>query len=109
LKNRRKTFLASILLDKSGRTFNFSPSALEIREEKIVMKTLKQFLFAITMVIGISMTASAQKDGDKKTPPKEGKPPVIVVEPKKTKPEEKPKPEERRKKPEMFIFRFADE
>ena len=70
------------------------------------MKTLRQLLFVIAIVIGISMTASAQKDGDKKPPPKEGKPPVIVVKPK---PDEKPKTDDKRKKPEAFIFRFADE
>ncbi len=101
--------MASILPDKSGRAFNFPPSALEIREEKIEMKTLKQLLFAIAIVLGISMTASAQKGDDKKTPPKSGNPPVIVVVPKDKPKEEKPKPDERRKKPEAFLFRFADE
>ena len=73
------------------------------------MKTLKQSLFAIAVIIGISMTVLAQKDGDKKPPPKQGDPPVIVDKPKDKPKEEKPKPEERRKKPEAFIFRFADE
>ena len=100
-------FMALILPNKSGRTFNFSPSALKIREEKIVMKTLKQLLFAIAIVISVSMTASAQKDGDKKPPPKPS-PPIIVVEPKKPK-EDKPKNDDKRKKPEAFILNFRYE
>ena len=71
------------------------------------MKTLKQLLFAMTIVIAVSMTALAQKEGDKKLPPKPS-PPVIVVEPKKPK-EEKPKDDDKRKKPEAFIFNFRYE
>ncbi len=72
------------------------------------MKTLKQLLFAVLIVVGFSMTALAQKDGDKKPPPKPGNPPVIVVEPKKPR-EEKPKNEDKPKKPEAFMFSFKDE
>ena len=75
-----------------------------------MMKTLKQLLFAMVIVIGVSMTASAQKEGDKKPPPKQD-PPVIVVRPKNhDKPkEEKPKTEDKRKKPEAFMFNFRVE
>ena len=53
------------------------------------------------------MTASAQKEGDKKPPPKE-KPPVIVVEPKTPKPKDD-KPKDDKKKPQAFIFYFRNE
>ena len=103
-------FMALILPNKSGRTFNFSPSALKIREEKIVMKTLKQLLFAIAIIIGISMTTSAQKEGEKKPPPPKPSPPVIVVPPRKNPPkEDKPKNDDKRKKPEAFILNFRYE
>ncbi len=100
-------FMALILPNKSGRTFNFSPGALEIKEKKVVMNILKQLLFTMTIIVGISITASAQKDGDKKPPPKPS-PPVIVVEPKKPK-EDKPKNDDKRKKPEAFILNFRYE
>jgi len=72
------------------------------------MKTLKQILFAAAVMICFSITASAQKDGDKKTPPKDGKPPVIVVEPKDKKPKDE-KPKDDKKKPQMFILYFRNE
>ena len=67
------------------------------------MKNLKQIFFIAVLLIGISITASAQNKGDKKPPPKE--PPVIVVEPKKPK-EEKPKENKPKggKKPQVMIF-----
>jgi hypothetical protein len=76
-----------------------------------MMKTLKQLLFAMVIVIGVSMTASAQEDKGRKTPPKEGKPPVIVVPPRNPdKPkEDKPKNDDKRKKPEAFMFNFRAE
>lgn len=64
------------------------------------MNNLKQIFFVALLVIGVSITASAQKDGDKKPPPKGDKPPVIVVEPKKPK-DDKPKDG---KKPQVVIF-----
>lgn len=69
------------------------------------MNNSKQLLFAVALVIGISITASAQKDGDKKPPPKE-KPPIIVVNPDKKPKEDKPKGD---KKPEAFIFGLRKE
>jgi len=76
------------------------------------MKTLKQILFAVAVMICFSITASAQKEGDKKPPPKQD-PPVIVVEPKDKKPkEEKPKeekPKDDKKKPQAFIIYFRNE
>ncbi len=99
-------FMALILPDKSGRNSIFPLVPYKL-ERKNVMKTLKQLLFAMTIVIGVSMTASAQKDSDKKPPPKPN-PPVIVVEPKKPK-EEKPKNDDKRKKPEAFMSNFRYE
>ncbi len=72
------------------------------------MKTLKHLIFALAVMICFSMTASAQKEGDKKPPPKEGKPPVIVVEPKDKKPKDE-KPKDDKKKPQAFIFYFRNE
>lgn len=72
------------------------------------MKTLKQLLFAIALIVGFSLTASAQRDnGDKKPPPKPS-PPVIVVPPKPPK-DEKPKNDDKRKRPEAFLFNFRGE
>lgn len=56
------------------------------------MKVLKHILFTAALVIGISITASAQSTQPKKPPPKPD-PPIVKV-PDKTKPpprEEKPK------------------
>ena len=73
------------------------------------MKTLKQLLFAIAVVIGISLTTPAQDKGDKKPPPKPS-PPVIVVPPTKNPPkDDKPKNDDKRKKPEAIIFEFIEE
>ena len=64
------------------------------------MKTLTKLLFAAVVTVSFSLTAFAQKDGDK-PPPKE-KPPVIIVQPKNP-PPEKPK------KPEAFALYFREE
>ncbi len=64
------------------------------------MKNLKHILLAITLVAGISLTASAQNNDNKNRPPKE-KPPVVPVEPKKPK-EDKPK--DKGKKPEIYFY-----
>lgn len=72
------------------------------------MKILKQLFLAIALVVGISITASAQKPDGKKPPPKE-QPPVVPVEPKKPK-EEKPKDNDKDdkdnkgKKPEISFY-----
>ena len=74
-----------------------------------MMNNLKQLFFAAALVIGISITASAQKEGDKNPPPKP-KPPIIVVNPDKN-PDKKPKEDKPKgdKKPEAFIFGFRNE
>lgn len=70
------------------------------------MKNLKQILLAIALVVGFSLTASAQNNDQKKPPPKE-KPPVIPVEVKKPK-DEKPKDNDKGKKPEMVFYISAN-
>ena len=70
------------------------------------MKTLKQILFIMIFVIGVTISASAQKnDPGQKTPPKTD-PPKINVPDKKDPPKEKPRGDDRNndnrgKKPEM--------
>jgi hypothetical protein len=46
------------------------------------MKALKQLLFIAFITISASVAAFAQNREDKKPAPKEGKPPVIVIQPK---------------------------
>ncbi len=89
--------------NKNGRTLLTFPRAFEIKgrkEENKMINTLKQLLFAFALVVVVSITASAQKEGDKKPPPKKD-PPVIVVTPKNPPKEDKPKSD---KKPEAMIF-----
>ncbi len=59
----------------------------------VVMKIFKNLLFALTIMVGTSIAVSAQKDQDKKPPPKD-KPPVVKPGDKdrpKDKPPDKPK------------------
>ncbi|MDQ3180904.1 MAG: hypothetical protein M3Q33_10330 [Acidobacteriota bacterium] len=65
------------------------------------MKNLRQIFLAIALVVGISITASAQKDG-KKPPPKDN-PPVVPVPPKKPK-EDKPRDNDKGKKPGIVFY-----
>ncbi len=65
------------------------------------MKNLKHILLAIALIVGMSISASAQKD-EKKPPPKE-RPPVVPVEPKKPK-EDKPKDNDKGKKPGIVFY-----
>lgn len=66
------------------------------------MKTLKKLLLAVAVTICFSMTASAQRD---KPPPKEGKPPVIPVQPKPT----PDKPKDDRKRPQSVMFYIKED
>ena len=68
------------------------------------MKIFKQLIFVIALLVGFSVSVSAQKDG-KKTPPK-NPPPVIYIKPKEgEKPkEDKPKDEKKEKKPESYFL-----
>jgi hypothetical protein len=71
------------------------------------MKILKQLIFMSLVMIGLSMTAMAQRQDDKKNPPPKQDPPKIVV-PDKDRPPDKPKDDNnnsnRPKKPQDAIF-----
>lgn len=69
-----------------------------MEEEMRAMKTLKQILFALVAVAGLSLAVSAQK-GDQPKPPKDP-PPKIEPKPKDNPPKDQPKP----KKPGMSFF-----
>jgi hypothetical protein len=76
------------------------------------MKVLKQLLFAFAVTICLSLTASAQRQDDKKnTPPKDkDKVPFIQVVPKDDKkPKGNDRPKDDKKKPESIFFRFSEE
>lgn len=61
------------------------------------MKTLKQILFTLVAVVGLSLAVSAQKGGDKDRPPK--KPPEIPA------PDKRPKPkDDKPKKPDYGYY-----
>lgn len=70
------------------------------------MNNFKQLLIAIALVIGLSMTASAQRNDGKKTPPKEGNPPVIIPKdkPREDKPKDDGNKNNKGKKPEIFFL-----
>ena len=65
-----------------------------------MMNNLKQLLFAVALIVGVSISASAQKEGDKKPPPK---PPPPIIEPKDKNPKDD-KPKDDNKKPTAMIF-----
>ena len=65
------------------------------------MKILKHIFLTTALIVGISITASAQKGDNKNRPPKD-KPPVVPVVPKNPK-DEKPK-DDKGKKPEMVFY-----
>lgn len=72
------------------------------------MKVLKQILFAIAVMICFSITASAQKQDDKK-PPKNQETPKIKVVPKEgEKPKGNEKPKDDKKKPQSAYFKSTD-
>ena len=55
------------------------------------MKVLQKILFMLAITLGLSAMAFAQKDGDKKPPPK-NPPPVINPQPKNPPPDKPKKP-----------------
>ncbi len=70
-------------------------------------KILTHIFFVAAMLVGFSVTASAQQDGKKPRPPKE--PPPVIVPGKKPEPkDEKPK-DEKNKKPEATILYLRHE
>lgn len=66
----------------------------------IVMKILKNLLFALFITVGASVAVFAQRDQDKKPPPKD-KPPVVKPG---DKDRPKDKPPDKPKKPEYEAF-----
>jgi hypothetical protein len=109
--------MALILPVKKRHVFYLSrmPNDLQkLRDTK--MRTLKQLILAAAFIFCISMSASAQKNGNKKPPPKEGKPPVVVVKGDKGDKgdKERPKDEKNRgndnrgKKPPAYFFRMEE-
>ena len=64
------------------------------------MNTLKQLIFTFAVVIGLSIAVSAQKDDQRRPPPKD--PPPTVNPPREKPPPQKPPGDEKKpKKPEM--------
>lgn len=55
-----------------------------------MMKSLRQILFTMAMVIGLALTASAQKDDQKPRPPKPDPPKIEPKEDKRPRPPKKP-------------------
>jgi hypothetical protein len=80
---------------------HLSPKGPRIEKERgnlNVMNIFRQLLFITIFIVGLSLTASAQKQGDQKKPPKKD-PPQIVAPDKKPKEEKPPKNDNRGKKP----------
>jgi hypothetical protein len=69
-----------------------SRERLRRKREEITMKILRKFIFLASIIVGLSITASAQKNDPKKPPPKE-RPPVVTPQPK------NPPPKDDDKKP----------
>lgn len=67
------------------------------------MKNLKQLLLAIALVVGFSLTASAQKNDPKNPPPKKD-PPSVPVVPKDKPKDDKPKDNDKGKKPQISFY-----
>ena len=61
------------------------------------MKTLKRLLLVFGLVVGLTITASAQSKGKDKKPPPKKDPPVVVVDRSKDKNRPKSKPKTRKK------------
>ena len=68
------------------------------------MKGLRQIIFTTAMVIGLALTASAQKPDDPKHRPPKDPPPKVNPGPKERPPRGNPPPKDDRKKPGAFYF-----
>jgi len=73
------------------------------------MKTLKQFIFTIVAVIGLSIAVSAQKNEPKKQRPKD--PPPVINPGEKQRPKENPprREDKKPKKPGMAFMVYLKE
>jgi len=78
-----------IAYNNNGRDFPSFPVGRDISErgKMKVMKVLQKILFTFAMMVGLSLGVSAQKDGDKKPPPKN---PAPRIDPAPPKPPKKP-------------------
>ncbi len=88
--------------------FPYANRFVKVKEE-MMMKILKKLLLTLAFVFCVSVYASAQTNEPKKTPPKDGKPPVVVVKEKPKPKEDKPNDDKRVKKPQAFLFRTKNE
>lgn len=71
------------------------------------MKVLRQLTLFAALMVGFSLTAMAQRQDDKKPPPKENRP-TIPVKPKND--DKKPdKPKDDKKRPEMALATSSNE
>lgn len=73
------------------------------------MNTLKQLIFTLTMVVGLSLAVSAQKNNDQKKPPPKDPPPTVNPRGDKPPPRNPPR-EDKPKKPGMaYLLLQANE
>lgn len=91
-------------------TFPLSPASINNEREYVMKIVLKKLIFSAVMVVGLSVVAFGQKDGQKKPPPKEN-PPVVTPQPDKNRPPQKPPSDDKKpKKPSAsFAFWKSDE
>lgn len=75
-----------------------------------MMKLVKQLFLVMAIVVGVSITASAQSNDNKKDPPPKKDPPVIVVKPDKNQPKEDKKDDKKddKKKPETAFYSVSE-
>lgn len=87
-----------------GDALSLFPEAFRSKEQGVEaeMKTLKQLILGSVMVVGLAISAAAQKDDQKKPPPKEGRPPKVEPAPEKP-PPRNPREGEKPKKPELEV------
>jgi hypothetical protein len=70
-----------------------------------MMKVLQKLLLLMAITVGFSLTAMAQRQDDKKPPPKDPNPPKIKVEPKKPdKPREDRKNNDKKRPGMAFVI-----
>lgn len=74
------------------------------------MKVLRQSILFAALVIGFALTASAQRQDDKKPPPKENRPTIPVKPKNDEKKPDKPKDDKNdRRRPGMALAISSDE
>ncbi|GEM_PF-739478 len=96
----------AIALETSGTHFPSSPVALvNGRESCRAMNTLKKTIFTLVAVVGLSLAVSAQRDDQKKPPPKDPDRPVVT--PKDKPPKDQPKGGDKPKKPSFALYLAA--